>query len=90
MNVTIVGAGNMGRGIDSRAVAGGNEVELVDRNPEDSRTLAEELGPLARITQGVTGDVVVLALRERYLTAMVSGAGSPQPVAERGSCSCRR
>ncbi|HET9079617.1 MAG TPA: NAD(P)-binding domain-containing protein [Trebonia sp.] len=62
MQVTIVGAGNMGRGIGSRAVAGGNDVELVDRNPEDSRTLAEELGPLARIDHSVTGEVVVLAL----------------------------
>ena len=62
MKVTIVGAGNMGRGIGSRAVAGGNEVELVDRNPEDSRNLAEELGPLATVSQSVSGDVVVLAL----------------------------
>jgi 3-hydroxyacyl-CoA dehydrogenase len=33
MKVTIVGAGNMGRGIGRRVVAGGHEVELVDRNP---------------------------------------------------------
>jgi predicted dinucleotide-binding enzyme len=46
MRVTIVGAGNMGRGIGTRLVAGGNGVELVDQNPEDSRTLAEELGDL--------------------------------------------
>ena len=62
MKVTIVGAGNMGRGIGSRVVAGGNEVELVDRNPEDSRNLAEELGPLATVSQSVGGEVVVLAL----------------------------
>ena len=49
MKVTIVGAGNMGRGIGSRVVAGGSEVELVDRNPEDSRTLAGQLGPLAKV-----------------------------------------
>ena len=62
MKVTIVGAGNMGRGIGSRVVAGGNEVELVDLNPEDSRNLAEELGPLATVSQSVSGEVVVLAL----------------------------
>ncbi len=62
MKVTIVGAGNMGRGIGSRAVAGGNEVELVDRNPDDARGLADELGPLASFNQSVTGDGVVLAL----------------------------
>ncbi|MHB1511437.1 MAG: NADPH-dependent F420 reductase [Acidimicrobiales bacterium] len=62
MKVTIVGAGNMGRGIGSRVVAGGNEVELVDRNPDDARRLADELGPLASFNQSVTGEVVVLAL----------------------------
>ena len=44
MKVTIIGAGNMGRGIGMRAVAGGNEVEVVDRNPEDAQALAAELG----------------------------------------------
>jgi predicted dinucleotide-binding enzyme len=62
MKVTIVGAGNMGRGIGSRVVAGGNEVELVDRNPDDARRLADELGPLASSNQNVTGEMVVLAL----------------------------
>jgi len=62
MRVTIVGAGNMGRGIGTRLAAGGNEVELVDQNPEDSRTLAEELGEGATSNRSVTGEVVVLAL----------------------------
>ena len=34
MNVTIIGAGNMGRGIGTRAVAGGHSVVFVDANPE--------------------------------------------------------
>jgi predicted dinucleotide-binding enzyme len=42
--VTIVGAGNMGRGIGTRAVAGGNDVEVVDRDPVEARQLADELG----------------------------------------------
>ncbi|MGH8994498.1 MAG: NADPH-dependent F420 reductase [Acidimicrobiales bacterium] len=62
MRVTIIGAGNMGRGIGTRAVAGGNEVELVDRNPEDARTLADELGPKATTSQAVSGELVVFAL----------------------------
>ncbi len=62
MKVTIVGAGNMGRGIGSRIVAGGNEVELVDRNEEDSQKLATELGKLATTSKTVTGEVVVFAL----------------------------
>jgi hypothetical protein len=65
VQVTIVGAGNMGRGIGMRAVAGGNEVEIVDRSPEDARTLAEELGGgSTAVEQGgpFGGDLVVLAL----------------------------
>lgn len=62
MKVTIVGAGNMGRGIGTRLVAGGNQVELVDRSPEDSRALADELGELASSNRDVTGEVVILAL----------------------------
>lgn len=56
------GAGDTGRGTGTRLVAGGYEVELVDQNPEDSRTLAEELGKLASSSRSVTGAVVVMAL----------------------------
>jgi NADPH-dependent F420 reductase len=44
VKVTIIGAGNMGRAIATRAIAGGHEVEILDRDPADARTLAEELG----------------------------------------------
>ena len=65
MKVTIIGAGNMGRAIGTRAVAGGNEVELIDRNPEDASALAQELGEgAAALAPGgqITGEVVVIAL----------------------------
>ena len=39
MKLTIVGAGNMGRGIGTRAVAGGHEVQIVDRDPGEARKL---------------------------------------------------
>jgi len=42
--VTIVGAANMGRGIGTRVVAGGHQVEIVDRDPADAQRLAEDLG----------------------------------------------
>jgi 8-hydroxy-5-deazaflavin:NADPH oxidoreductase len=65
MKVTIIGAGNMGRGIGTRVVAGGNELQVIDRNPEDAHALARELGD--SVTAGgpddeLSGDVVVLAL----------------------------
>ena len=65
MKVTIIGAGNMGRGIGKRAVAGGNEVEIVDRNPEDARSLADELGDLATAVEPdgeLGGELVILAV----------------------------
>lgn len=65
MKVTIIGAGNMGRGIGARAVAGGHEVEIVDRNPEDARGLADELGGGATAVDAsgpIGGEIVVLAV----------------------------
>ncbi|HEX7255036.1 MAG TPA: NADPH-dependent F420 reductase, partial [Gaiellaceae bacterium] len=65
MRVTIIGAGNMGRAIAMRAVAGGNEVEIIDRNPEDAQSLAGELGDTATALDAGApfgGDLVVLAL----------------------------
>jgi NADPH-dependent F420 reductase len=68
VKVTIIGAGSMGRGIGTRVVAGGNEVELIDHDPEDARALADELNAhgegMANVaeTSAITGDIVVLAL----------------------------
>jgi predicted dinucleotide-binding enzyme len=65
MKVTIVGAGNMGRGIGTRVVAGGHQVEIVDNDPADARQLAEGLGGAATALEpgGVFGgEVVVFAV----------------------------
>jgi 8-hydroxy-5-deazaflavin:NADPH oxidoreductase len=71
MNVTIIGAGNMGRGIGHRLVAGGHVVTVVDRDPEEAGRLAEELRRAARGGATVeaagpgaelSGDAVILAV----------------------------
>jgi predicted dinucleotide-binding enzyme len=65
VKVTIIGAGNMGRGIGTRAVAGGHEVEIVDRDPGDGQKLAEELGGSAtalETTAPLGGEIVVFAV----------------------------
>jgi NADPH-dependent F420 reductase len=65
MNVTIVGAGNMGRGIGSRVVAGGHRVEIVDRDPAKAQQLATELGGSATALAPGTpfgSEVVVFAV----------------------------
>ena len=65
MKITIIGAGNMGRGIATRALAGGHEVEILDRDPAEARTLAQDLGDSATALESDApfgGEVVVLAL----------------------------
>ncbi len=58
MNVTILGAGNMGRGIATRMVAGGNSVTLLDRELDKAQELARELGAQAR--GGATAEAAVI------------------------------
>jgi NADPH-dependent F420 reductase len=71
MQVTVIGAGNMGRGIGHRIVAGGHSVTIVDRDPEEARQLAEELRGAAEGGATVEaagpgeqlhGEVVILAV----------------------------
>jgi 8-hydroxy-5-deazaflavin:NADPH oxidoreductase len=69
MNVTIIGSGNMARGIGSRLVAGGNGVRILDRDPEKADALAADLRAQdgAEVAVGSFGDpieddVVVLAV----------------------------
>ncbi len=71
MHVTIIGAGNMGRGIGHRIVAGGHSVTIVDRDAEEATQLMEELrgvadggATVAAAEPGaeLRGEVVVLAV----------------------------
>ena len=71
MNVTIIGSGNMGRGIGTRAAAGGHSVTFVDANPEVAEKTAADVKAAAKNGAKVStaslgdvqlGDVVVLAV----------------------------
>jgi 8-hydroxy-5-deazaflavin:NADPH oxidoreductase len=65
MKITIVGAGNMGRGIGTRAIAGGHQMEILDRDPAEARALADELGGSASVldpTEAFGGEIVVFAV----------------------------
>src|ERR1044071_1370206 len=71
MNVTIIGAGNMGKGIGTRLVAGGHSVTFVDANPETAEKAAADVKASAQNGAKVTtaslgdaqlGEVVVFAV----------------------------
>ena len=66
MQVTIVGTGNMARGIATRALAGGHDVTIVGTERAKAESLASELGRSGSgsVQAGDTasGDVVVLAV----------------------------
>ena len=58
MNITIIGAGNMGRGIGTRAVAGGHSVTFVDANPETAQKAAEDVKASAK--NGATSTISIV------------------------------
>jgi NADPH-dependent F420 reductase len=71
VKVTVVGAGNMGRGIGQVLVRGGHSVTVVDRDPEEAGRLIEQLRGAARggatveaeaPGAGVSDEVVILAV----------------------------
>ncbi len=65
MEITIIGTGNMGRGIATRVLAGGHDVTLLGTDTEETQQLADELaGDSGSVQAGdsPTGDVVVLAV----------------------------
>src|SRR5512143_734829 len=71
MNVTIIGAGNMARGIGTRLVSGGHNVTYMDRHPEKGKALADEMASKAKngataradaLGSPVKDEIVVLAI----------------------------
>jgi 8-hydroxy-5-deazaflavin:NADPH oxidoreductase len=66
MELTIIGTGNMGRAIATRALAGGHDVTLLGTESEKANQLADELGAAGsgsvRAGDSPTGDLVVLAV----------------------------
>ena len=78
MRVTIFGAGRIGGGIGTRVLAGGNDVEVIDTNPEDAHALARELGAhgersAATVESGgrTNGELVILAVYRSAVAEVV-------------------
>jgi predicted dinucleotide-binding enzyme len=64
MRVTIVGTGNMARGIATRALAGGHYVTFVGTDIAKAEDLADEMAGLGVVgaVDAIDGDLVVLAV----------------------------
>ncbi len=71
MKITIIGIGNMSRGIGTRLVVGGNSVTLIGREPEKAAELAAQLRATAQhgatvhtapLGGAIADEVVVLAV----------------------------
>ena len=73
MKVSIIGTGNMARGIATRVLAGGNDVELVGRDRAAAEALADELG--ATVGDEVSGEAVVLAVPYGAVADVVAAHG---------------
>lgn len=76
MNVTIIGTGNMARGIGSRAVAGGHQVTVLGKEVEAAEEVVRDLGAedsaqAGRSGDPIDGEVVVLAVYYPDATAAV-------------------
>lgn len=78
MDITIIGIGNMGRGIATRALAAGHTVTLLGHEPGKADTLTGELsGDVRAGTVGdeLTSDVVVLAVWYQALDDVLARYG---------------
>ena len=78
MDITIIGTGNMARGIATRALAGDHSVTLLGHSAEKAEALASELpGDVRAGTVGdpIDGDVVVLAVWYQALDDVLARYG---------------
>ncbi|WP_029110080.1 NAD(P)-binding domain-containing protein [Mycobacterium sp. URHD0025] len=76
-SISIIGLGNMASALAGRALAGGNAVEIVGRDPVRAKELAAALGGATVGTVGTTpvGDIVILAVPYANAAAVVSQYG---------------
>ena len=80
MDVTIIGTGNMARGIGTRLVAGGHRVTVLGKEPGDAEAVVKELGgdgaaQAGRSAEPIADDVVVLAVYYPDAKGAVEGYG---------------
>src|ERR1700726_4057278 len=76
-SISIIGLGNMASALAGRALAGGNTVEIIGRDPAKAKALAAALGGSTAGTVGTApaGDIVVVAVPYASAAAVVSEYG---------------
>ena len=76
-SISIIGLGNMAGALAGRALAGGNAVEIIGRDPAKTKELAAALGGATVGTAGAApaGDIVILAVPYAGAAAVVSEYG---------------
>ena len=77
-SISIIGAGTMARILGTRALAGGNTVEVIGRDPAKATALASELGggaTASTIGSVPAGDIVILAVPYSSAAPVVSQYG---------------
>ncbi|MGI8331322.1 NADPH-dependent F420 reductase [Actinomadura scrupuli] len=76
-SISIIGLGNMARALAGRALAGGNAVEIIGRDPAKAKELAATLGGATVGTAGAApaGDIVILAAPYAGAAAVVREYG---------------
>jgi predicted dinucleotide-binding enzyme len=76
--ITIVGTGNMARGIAARALAAGRNVEVLNRDAQKAQAFAAELGgnvTAGTVGQPPAGEIVALAVPFEAAKEVVSAYG---------------
>lgn len=76
-SISIIGTGHMARALAGRALAGGNAVEIVGRDPAKAEELATALGGATAGTVGAApaGDIVILAVPYTSAAAVICEYG---------------
>ncbi|GHJ41956.1 NADPH-dependent F420 reductase [Streptomyces sp. TS71-3] len=76
-SISIIGTGNMAGALADRALAGGNAVEIIGRDPARAKELAATLGGATAGTPGAApaGDIVILAVPYAGAAVVVSEYG---------------
>jgi len=84
MNVTIIGAGNMARGIATRLLSGGHNVTLIDHDESQATELAKQLQAFAKSNATVStaaagsnlkDEVIILAVSYPVVSAVIKQYG---------------